>query len=479
MDRLGRLPVSNRFLVILLLTMGVVSLVGCSGSNPVPFPTSLSTVAMSALTPATTTLQSNQQVQFTVTVTGATNTSLQWNIVDSNGGSHQTGDSTVGTISATGLYVAPVVSVSTNLTILVGASADTSVQRAATVTVTPLPPPVAISVSPLTASAQTCAQSPCAQISTVTFTAQVLHAADASVMWSVNGKAGGDNIVGLISNAGVYTTPATVPSPATVTVTAISNADTTKTAAAQVTITAAPPPIVVTLNQTAVTLVAGKSFRFIVTDNQGNPLAVTFSDTCTANDCGSFASAGTGISDYTAPSAVPGNANLNVAVTATSVADPSKSATAMITVQPPIAPSLTISFPDVVVHANGGTLLLTAMVNNPPTGAPVPTINWVQDPDDFCINTDEESPGFDDECGENGSTDSESDGPGRVNPVPNDNFQAIYAAPQVVWDSSNMGILYPNKCSQATLAQPYVYVTASTVLGGVTLNASACIRVSP
>jgi hypothetical protein len=232
------------------------------------------------------------------------------------------------------------------------------------------------------------------------------------------------------------------------------------------------------------TLNVGQSVSFLATDNQGNPMAVTFSNTCTASDCGSLAPAGTGKSTYTAPSAVPGSTNLSVSVTATSVADTTKSATAAITVMP-VAPSLTISFTDLVVHAGNNvgamhTLPLTAVVNNLPAGSPVPTINWAQDPDDFCISTDEEQPSSNDECGENGTTDSETDGPGQVTPDANDNFQAIYAAPMEVWDS-NSGVtvyLYPNHCTQTT-AQPYVYVTASTVVGGKTLNAFACIRVSP
>jgi hypothetical protein len=48
--------------------------------------------------------------------------------------------------------------------------------------------------------------------------------------------------VGTISASGVYTAPASVPSPATVTVTAVSVQDPTKMASAQVTITAPPPP---------------------------------------------------------------------------------------------------------------------------------------------------------------------------------------------------------------------------------------------
>jgi hypothetical protein len=56
----------------------------------------------------------------------------------------------------------------------------------------------------------------------------------------VNGVAGGNSTVGTISTSGLYTPPANVPSPSTVTITAISVADSTKSASAQVTITAPP-----------------------------------------------------------------------------------------------------------------------------------------------------------------------------------------------------------------------------------------------
>jgi hypothetical protein len=50
---------------------------------------------------------------------------------------------------------------------------------------------------------------------------------------------GGDSTVGTISAFGVYTAPTAVPNPATVTVTATSARDTTKSASAQLTVTAA------------------------------------------------------------------------------------------------------------------------------------------------------------------------------------------------------------------------------------------------
>ena len=55
------------------------------------------------------------------------------------------------------------------------------------------------------------------------------------VNWQVNGTAGGNSTTGTISNAGLYTAPATVPSSA-VNVMAVAQADTNKSASAPVTI---------------------------------------------------------------------------------------------------------------------------------------------------------------------------------------------------------------------------------------------------
>jgi hypothetical protein len=70
--------------------------------------------------------------------------------------------------------------------------------------------------------------------------ATVTNATDASVTWQVDGLVGGNATVGTISVAGVYTAPASVPSPAVVTVTAVSNEDPAKSASASVTFTAPP-----------------------------------------------------------------------------------------------------------------------------------------------------------------------------------------------------------------------------------------------
>jgi uncharacterized repeat protein (TIGR03803 family) len=68
------------------------------------------------------------------------------------------------------------------------------------------------------------------------FTATVLGPSNHAVTWSVNGVSGGNSTVGTISAAGLYTAPTTVPNPATVTVTATSQAFPSVSGSASVTI---------------------------------------------------------------------------------------------------------------------------------------------------------------------------------------------------------------------------------------------------
>jgi len=80
---------------------------------------------------------------------------------------------------------------------------------------------------------------------TVQFTATVSDTFQQSVNWSIVGGSAG----GTISASGMYTAPATVPTPAQVTIMAVSQKDTTKSATAVVTVTATatPPTIAVTV----------------------------------------------------------------------------------------------------------------------------------------------------------------------------------------------------------------------------------------
>ena len=90
------------------------------------------------------------------------------------------------------------------------------------------PIPVNVTISPTSATVATGG--------TQQFTATV-NTSNTAVTWQVNGVTGGNATVGTISSSGLYTAPATVQSTTTVTVTAVSQADPTKSASAQVTIT--------------------------------------------------------------------------------------------------------------------------------------------------------------------------------------------------------------------------------------------------
>lgn len=70
---------------------------------------------------------------------------------------------------------------------------------------------------------------------TQTFAATVNGATNQNVNWSVNSVAGGNSTFGTISASGVYTAPATLPNPNTVTVSAVSAAHSTANAASAVT----------------------------------------------------------------------------------------------------------------------------------------------------------------------------------------------------------------------------------------------------
>ncbi len=92
----------------------------------------------------------------------------------------------------------------------------------------PPPPPsnISVSVSPPSTTLDTAGSQQ--------FTATVTGTSNTAVNWNVNGVLGGNATVGTITSSGLYTAPATVPSPPTVTVTAVSQADPSKSDSADV-----------------------------------------------------------------------------------------------------------------------------------------------------------------------------------------------------------------------------------------------------
>jgi large repetitive protein len=120
----------------------------------------------------------------------------------------------------------------------------------------PPPPPqisVTVSPSPVNTLFPNLSGAPA---QTQQFAATVHNSTNQSVNWEVNGVTGGNATFGTIDASGNYTAPAAVPSPANFNVTAVAQADTTKSGNASVTIQTPTPsgtyPITVTVAEGAV-----------------------------------------------------------------------------------------------------------------------------------------------------------------------------------------------------------------------------------
>jgi hypothetical protein len=289
-------------------------------------------VAVSVTPPTAVTVLAGAQQQFTATVTGTTNTAVTWSVNNIVGG-----NATVGTITTNGLYQAPGI-VPTPATVTVQATSVADSTKSAAVTVT-VQAQVAVSVTPTAATVLAGAQQ--------LFRAFVSGTANTAVTWSVNNIAGGNATVGTINVDGLYTAPAVTVS-TSVTVRATSVADTTKNATAAVTV---QPPVVVTISPTAATVILGATRQFSNTVSGTSNTAVTWSVT---PGLGSVSATGL----YTAPAARSTPASGTVTVT--SRADPSKNASATVTIP---AVSVTGS-PSFVILGPGGQRQFSAAVTN-------------------------------------------------------------------------------------------------------------------
>ena len=111
-------------------------------------------------------------------------------------------------------------------------SAPASAGSTACLTDIAVPSPVAVTISPTSANVV-------AGGAPQTFNDAVQDTLITGVSWQVNGITGGNATVGTITTSGAYTPPAMVPSPAMVTVAAVSVADPAQSGSAQVMISAA------------------------------------------------------------------------------------------------------------------------------------------------------------------------------------------------------------------------------------------------
>lgn len=182
------------------------------------------------VTPATAAIPAATTRQFSATVTGSANTEVTWGVNGMTGG-----NATVGTISSTGLYTAPVtVPTPNNVTVQAISVATASSLGVATVTIQPPATPVVVTLTPITTMLTPGA--------TQQFNATVSGSANTAVTWSVNSIGGGNATVGTVSTAGLYTAPSVTPNPASVTIRAASIASPSSSAIATANIAGAPDP---------------------------------------------------------------------------------------------------------------------------------------------------------------------------------------------------------------------------------------------
>src|SRR6267378_2310768 len=210
---------------------------------------------------------------------------------------------------------------------------------------------ITVSVSPASASVQV-------GTGTQQFTATVRRDwRNRGVLWtlSATSSASGTPIT--------YRAPSTVPTPATVKLTATSVSNSTRSATATITVTVTSS-VSVTISPTSVSLnvSTARQFTAAVTNdsaNQGVTWSLAQSGSNCAPVCGALSGQTATTVTYTAPATVP--VNPTVTLTARSVRDTSKSASATITVTSPV--SVTIS-PTSASHNVSATQQFTASVAN-------------------------------------------------------------------------------------------------------------------
>lgn len=280
---------------------------------------------------------------FTATVSGTApaNSGVSWSVNGVSGG-----NATVGLLSATGTnsatYTAPAIPPAAAVSVTATSTADPSKSAAASVSISCA---AANSISPASASV--------AAGATQTFAASLCIAPGTPMSWDVNGVPAGSAATGLIvtssANTAAYTAPSSAPSPNPVTIHAVAG---TQNASATVTIVSTTA-IAMSVSPASASVAAGQRASFTAsvmgTANTMVTWAVngvangnaTVGQACapTSNPCAAPSGAETMI-DYLAPQIPPQPDS--VVLTATSQADPARSASAQITIVAPAQPGVSL-----------------------------------------------------------------------------------------------------------------------------------------
>jgi hypothetical protein len=201
------------------------------------------------------------------------------------------------------------------------------------------------------------------------FQATVIGTTSAVVIWTVSTTGNGTTPIGTVSSTGLYTAPATLPNPPSVTITATSQSFPASSASAIVTLT---DSLQVSVAPASASVPAGSAQAFTATvSSPGNlPTSVAWSVNGVSSGnstVGTIVSTGPDSAVYTAPSLVPSPAT--VTIEATSTADTSKSGTAIVTITCSAANSI---LPASATLGLGQSQSFTASL----CGAPPAQISW-------------------------------------------------------------------------------------------------------
>ena len=290
-------------------------------------------VANLSVSPSSQTLYATGTQQFSALAGGQATSAVSWTLTPN-----------VGSITNAGLYTAPAV-IATQQTVTVRATSTIDTTKTATAAVTLGPLQLSISPSSANRSAGQTQQ----------FAATVTRNPNTAVTWAISPN------VGSISSEGRYTAPQVINTAQTVTVTATSVADSTKLASAPLNLQVSSIVQNLALSPSSQNLFATgtQQFRALVGEQ-------TTSVTWSINpSVGTISSTGL----YTAPVVIP--ATTVVTVTATSTIDPTRSASAPVTLGP-----LTMSLSPSSQNLNAcGTQEFAARVNRNPNEAVTWTIN--------------------------------------------------------------------------------------------------------
>lgn len=320
---------------------GSLAISGCSGSSVSTKSgtggsggSTSNAITVSITSPTSSpTIQAGQTVSITAAVANdSSNQGVTWAV---SGGGTLSNETTTGAT-----YNAPAsVSSNTDVTVTATSVADTSASATLKITVTPAP---AISVSITNPISTITAGS-----SAVTLNATVQNdSSNSGVTWTLT--AGGSScsptcgsLSSATSSSVTYTPPSTAPaSPDNApTITATSVADTSKSATDSFTISApVVQPIVVTITDPITSVTAGSATVTLnaTVQNDSSNSGVTWTLTAGGNSCspacGSLTGAAATSVSYVPPTSVPAAPDNAPTVTATSVADTTKSASDAFTI---------------------------------------------------------------------------------------------------------------------------------------------------